>query len=66
MPFAPFLKDCESFVTGLKGEIPELLVADLNGEMSCPEIDILNPGEPNRVVDPGFNGETLNPEVPAL
>ncbi len=62
----PFLKKGASFVTGLKGENPVLMGADLNGEMSCPVLDILNPGEPNTVVVPGFNGETLNPEVPAV
>jgi hypothetical protein len=66
---APFLKDGVS-LTGLTAEIPMLLGAVLNGEISCPEIGcILNAeaaaGDP-KIVPPIFKGDTLNPDVPAF
>jgi hypothetical protein len=67
---APFLKDGVS-VTGLTAEIPMLLGAVLNGEISCPEFGcILNaeapPAVEPKILTPFFMGDTLNPDVPAF
>lgn len=49
----------------LNNSDPKLFAAGLNGD-SCPIGAALRVGETTAALTPVFNGETLNPEVPAF